>query len=111
MTSSLASTRVNEFHLSAGVLYLRLFLEQLDLNTGGLRYPSHATTPSPSWDSSSKEHLPRVRSSIQMNIEEVLMLAILTEDVAEDTLTTNLLVIENAQGVAMEAVLLQQEVI
>lgn len=46
-----------------------------------------------------------------MNIGEVPMFAVLTEDVATDTLTTNPHVIENAQGVAMEAVLLQQEVI
>ncbi|KAL3573206.1 hypothetical protein D5086_027110, partial [Populus alba] len=75
----------------------RLFLEQLDLNTGGLRHLTHMTTPSPSCDSSSEEHLPRVRSSIQMNIEEVSTLAVLTEDVAKDTPTTNLLVMKNPQ--------------
>ncbi|KAG6736038.1 hypothetical protein POTOM_061265 [Populus tomentosa] len=65
--------------------YKHLFLEQLDLNTGGLRHPTHMITPSPSCDSSSEEYLPRVRSSIQMNIEEVSTLAVLIEDVAKDT--------------------------
>ncbi|KAG6736039.1 hypothetical protein POTOM_061266 [Populus tomentosa] len=70
---------------------------------GGLRHPSHVTTPSPSCDSFSKEHLPRVRSSIQINIGEATMLVVLTKDVVEDTLTTNLPVIENAQGATREA--------
>ncbi|KAL3573207.1 hypothetical protein D5086_027111 [Populus alba] len=79
-----------------GTRYSRLTL------TGGLRHPSHMTTPSPSCDSFSKEHLPRVRSSIQINIGEATMLVVLTKDVVEDTLTTNLPVIENAQGAIRE---------
>jgi len=80
-----------------------LFLEQLNLNTSGLRHPSHMITHSPSCDSSYEEHLPRVRCSIQMNIKEVPTLAILTEDVVKDTPTTDLSVMKNAQGAAREA--------
>jgi len=80
-----------------------LFLEQLNLNTGDLHHPSHVTMHSPSCDSSSEEHLPRVRCSIQMNIKEVPTLTVLTEDVVKDTPTTDLPVMKNAQGAAREA--------
>jgi hypothetical protein len=57
--------------------------------------PSHVSTQSPSDDSFSKENQPlkwrwRVRSYIQMNIEEISTVQVQAEDVPEDILITNL---------------------
>lgn len=51
--------------------------------------PSHVTTPSPNSDSSFQENQPlerreRVRSSIQMNIEEISTISVQAEDIPED---------------------------
>ncbi|KAJ6990547.1 hypothetical protein NC653_018954 [Populus alba x Populus x berolinensis] len=82
-------------------------IDKSEFSGYALSMPSHVSMPSCNGDSSSKENQPlekrqRVRSSIQMNIEEIYTIQVQAEDVLEDILITNLPINERSFPIRRE---------